>query len=733
MKIMLFLSLLILSCVLLLACGDDSRIEPNTDTNDSVVFTREFISLTVPDEIIGLWVSDNRIFYYNFAPDTQNVFQLVVTSMDVDGENRQKVNLPVYRSNFIGINHVDESYFEVLLSDEEAVVYIKFNQSGQEINRQDFSGVEVNRPWQPPVNHVFFTDCGHVLFAKSDTRSTEVYILNMDDGYVETVQFNDPVLGITSLEDGRVIACFRSDNGIVFKGIDVLTGEVIGVYHSSISHVLNMFPNDTNSHFDLIINDNMYLFGYILETREQINILNWIEAGFPGTFDAHIAIVPDSHVFILKGSRSDCGDWDANIHFLVPSERDETKKEITLTLGGLFINDEVRRAVVEFNMENNAYQILIHDYSNEAGGWEAGLLRLQTELIAGRGPDILYDPFEDWAANSFLVDLYPFLDADSELSRTDFFPNVLRAQEVNDSLTTISSGFIVLTMIGTVDTLGHIEPTSWTPQEMLRLLENNNQMPIPFGRWMDRENFINIMIQFSGDDYINWSTGEVNLYSEEFIELLNIATLLPGFGDMVDESDYDYVSEFERLYRGKQLLALNLLGRPDLYQVYSVGWGGVYTLGVPTFEGGRHIIQPKEGRLGISAASENPDEAWLFLRRFLLPSFEGEGGFPIRIDSYDKLIDEFMTPIIVDGVELPRQYFGFATGDIVPLYAMTQAEADSLRSIIYSAVPIGRGIRDRLWNLIRDDLNAFFFGVRGVEDTARVIQNRVQIYLYEQR
>jgi hypothetical protein len=136
--------------------------------------------------------------------------------------------------------------------------------------------------------------------------------------------------------------------------------------------------------------------------------------------------------------------------------------------------------------------------------------------------------------------------------------------------------------------------------------------------------------------------------------------------------------------------------------------------------------------LGIRAASEHADIAWSFLRRFMLPSFEVEGGFPIRIDLYDKLIEEFMAPVIVGGAEAPRQVVQFATGAEIPLYAMTQAEADSLRNIIDSSEPIGRALRGELWNLIRGDLNAFFQGVRSVEDTARIIQSRAQTYLHEQ-
>jgi len=61
---------------------------------------------------------------------------------------------------------------------------------------------------------------------------------------------------------------------------------------------------------------------------------------------------------------------------------------ITLTLGGFYISDEVQRAVVEFNHENNGAQITIRDYLDEIDGdWYAAQLRFRTEIVTGGGPD----------------------------------------------------------------------------------------------------------------------------------------------------------------------------------------------------------------------------------------------------------------------------------------------------------------------------------------------------------
>ena len=69
-------------------------------------------------------------------------------------------------------------------------------------------------------------------------------------------------------------------------------------------------------------------------------------------------------------------------------------------------------------------------------------------------------------------------------------------------------------------------------------------------------------------------------------------------------------------------------------------------------------------------------------------------------------------------------------GGYIQLYAMTSTEADTLRTIVHSARPGGRFHAD-LWTIVQEELPPFFHGDRTAENTARIIQNRVQTYLSE--
>jgi hypothetical protein len=200
------------------------------------------------------------------------------------------------------------------------------------------------------------------------------------------------------------------------------------------------------------------------------------------------------------------------------------------------------------------------------------------------------------------------------------------------------------------------------------------------------------------------------------------------------------------LLQGKQLIGYATHFYPiSLYLLANI-LDDFVVLGIPTSTGGVNILE-HTWQMGINAASPYADGAWEFLRRFLLPTFEVDidmmWGFPLRLDLYDNMIDNFKTVNMgsdSDGniVEMPVfeiELFeeGGRTSVVFDIYAMTDDIADKTRNIIETAVLSNQNVHQQaLFNLIDGDISSFFAGVRTAEDTARIIQSRVQTYLNEQ-
>jgi hypothetical protein len=198
---------------------------------------------------------------------------------------------------------------------------------------------------------------------------------------------------------------------------------------------------------------------------------------------------------------------------------------------------------------------------------------------------------------------------------------------------------------------------------------------------------------------------------------------------------------------GEQIFSHGFFANISKYQLYVESIENSLVMGLPTATGGEHLIVPYS-QIGIGANTDHIDAAWSFVRGFLLPSaveFDsgihgGDIGFPIRIDLFDKLIEDAMTPRMFinregEMEENPRELVTAqdGSGNIIKIFAMSEETANSLRAFIESAVQSQWRMSDEMWIIIEGDLADFYSGARSAEETARIIQNRAERWMSEQQ
>lgn len=80
------------------------------------------------------------------------------------------------------------------------------------------------------------------------------------------------------------------------------------------------------------------------------------------------------------------------------------------------------------------------------------------DMLSGKTPDILMigneTPADTYVTKGIFADMYEFIDSDSELSREDFLPNLLKASETDGKLYTFSDRFKVFTVLGKTSIFG---------------------------------------------------------------------------------------------------------------------------------------------------------------------------------------------------------------------------------------------------------------------------------------
>ena len=246
------------------------------------------------------------------------------------------------------------------------------------------------------------------------------------------------------------------------------------------------------------------------------------------------------------------------------------------------------------------------------------------------------------------------------------------------------------------------------------------------------------------DEFVNWETGECSFDGEDFIRVLEFAAKFQ------DDADYNYNNEegiSSRLRNDRILLFQNTITSVQEYQMMQGMFGEPLSfVGYPNSERQGNLIQPSGGSLGMSAKSDKKDGAWEFMQTLLsedyqnaLVSEHGSNGFPIRKSALEAQFEMDMTPDYYtdengEQVESPKTHWGWDDFEM-EIMADTQEEVDAIKTLIESASKLGTsGSMDtQLSKIITEESEPFFKGQKSAKDVAGVIQNRIQIYVNENR
>ena len=432
------------------------------------------------------------------------------------------------------------------------------------------------------------------------------------------------------------------------------------------------------------------------------------------------------------------------------TERSALQEKRVLTLG-TFSPDEVSPLVLRFNRRHPDVRIQILDYSEYLSGSSVeeilgGMSRLNVQIMSGDMPDLLVLqglPYDQLAAKGLLEDLYPYLDKDPVLQREDFLPSVLKAMEMNGKLYQIAPGFSVYTLLGAPTVVG-TEP-GWTIRELEAAADAMPEGCSILGPTSTRDLVLLQMLYTGMNDYVNWQEGSCDFDNEDFCELLRFCAQFPAELDPNGE----YGSELIRVAAGEQMLMESVVGSLEDLGYCDQFFGGACTyIGFPCRSGCGSYLQLRNC-LGMSASCSDKEAGWEFLRMFLEEEYQSDQyGLPLRCDVFQAQLEDAMRidymqdengRYLLDenGQRIPLSRGGMGMADesggsiSFEYYGLTREQADRFLALleIVEAMP---GSSTEIFQIVNDEAAAFFAGERSAEDTAKVIQTRVSLYLSEQ-
>lgn len=672
----------------------------------------------------------------------------------------------------------DDSMYNYYEEGENKTGLLHLDADGKEIKRIEFSQTDENGN-SFYVSSFFVDNSGNVYL--SDWQS--VYIYDQDGNKKTTVDLGENGGDLCELKAGVVgVSYYKNDeakpeeSGRVFQEIDPATGKLTGDTVKLPDVAYSFFPGDDV--YDIYYDYNGNIYGYKFDTDTKDKVIDWIECDINSNNINSYSILPDGRVIAFESSYDDQAQKN-NMQLIVMTRVDAASvvNKTVLTFACMYLDWNMRDAIVKFNRASNTHRIVVRDYSeyNTDDDYNAGIQKLNTEMLSGKLPDMIdIMPVEQYAAKGFLTDLYELIDADPDMSRESFVQPVIKALESADGkLYQLPSTFAVSTAIALDKVAGDYD--TWNLASVKDAMTKLQDGASVFDVYRTKSDILQTCISRNIDAFVDWENGSAHFDSDEFKALLEFANQFPETYDWENATDEENDSAQNRMNSGKQLMTDMYVSSFEamLYQLTGYN-GGVKFVGYPSEDGTSNHTFQIDGSIAISSTCADKTAAWNFMKQFLTEDYQSGSNvwnFPINQKAFDQKMKDAMTEeyqtdengnVVKDEngnpIRIPKMtyYTTDAGGGVafaattetaastvviggsgvnedgsISIYAMTQEQADQILDLINATTAV-YGYDESILNIISDEAAAYFAGEKSLDDTANMIQSRVNLYVAEQ-
>ena len=576
---------------------------------------------------------------------------------------------------------------------------------------------------------------------------SKVYTFNKDGSAGKSIELDNYIECMFVSNNGKVYIMSEVDGKLGIYELNIETGKLgdfidCGDYQIySIDYIKqldngNVYLGNSDGIFECNFEKNKleFLFSWINVDIDNNNVID-----FQSMEDGNITVVSYTNNYSESGSSSSC---DIELASVEKKKYSEVKQKSRITFAVIGMDGMLSNEIIKYNKTSEDYRIEVIDYSS----YEDPQKQMNLDITTGKIPDIIDAnciPKEKYVKKGLLTDLYALMEKDNEVRKEDFIDSVCKTLEYNGKLYYISGSFSMTGFIGSKNEFGDAE--GWSYKDMLEKYRSMSKDKI-FINNMTREWFINNMLNRQLEDFINYKTGDVNLDSEEFINMLEFSKNFESVDEYFDdESDIKEDDEYIIIKNGKLLLKeihLYDFSEIQVNEILYKNQGGFTILSAPSKDKNNKISLSSLGSCyAISEKCSDKEGAWNFLKRFYTYEYQKKtisyGGFPTRKDVLDKMIEYAMATKEYtddDGTEVkPVSELYAGSGFEMKLKPYTKEQMDIFRSLVDR---IGNDFSyntlvNEITEMIVEEAEAFYAGDKTAKETAEILQSRVKIYVSE--
>ena len=343
--------------------------------------------------------------------------------------------------------------------------------------------------------------------------------------------------------------------------------------------------------------------------------------------------------------------------------------------------------------------------------------RIMAELSNKKGPQIMYVSMDDYynlIEKGMLCDWYSFMDRSLF---ADILPGVLELGTVGNSLYGLPVGIRVESMaVGR-----QLEDSEWTIDTIVELMsegELNTSLRSPYifnnKDYLEPDFVINSLTKcaFNNSFIIDWDTKTAHFDDERFIKLLELTR--EDVSDIPAGDAYD--NDIIWAYLNDYPIVMNYLSKADTDYII---------MGFPNHaKSGNYIMPAGNGMLVINANITNPEKVVLYIRKLM-----------------DKQVQLDIMNFCIGIQKMNVQDF-VRTDDsgnkiYMNLYNTSEYNEEKILSLFNKAAEFLEGCEPEpqqygvINRIILEELASMRNNNKSTQDTAKIINDRVEIYLQE--
>lgn len=483
---------------------------------------------------------------------------------------------------------------------------------------------------------------------------------------------------------------------------------------------MNAAPSDINQFYAMVDNDIYYqvnssnmisgngLVRWNIDTGERTWILKYDVNGL-AQYDTSVVFVENKPVCVFLGK----SDGYGYKHYMVSVSEQKLQSDKDIIVADLVGScNQGEKAAIIASMDSPDCQYKYVDASSQE---EKD--RIMAELSNKKGPQIMYVSMDDYynlIEKGMLCDWYSFMDRSLF---ADILPGVLELGTVGNSLYGLPVGIRVESMaVGR-----QLEDSEWTIDTIVELMsegELNTSLRSPYifnnKDYLEPDFVINSLTKcaFNNSFIIDWDTKTAHFDDERFIKLLELTR--EDVSDIPAGDAYD--NDIIWAYLNDYPIVMNYLSKADTDYII---------MGFPNHaKSGNYIMPAGNGMLVINANITNPEKVVLYIRKLM-----------------DKQVQLDIMNFCIGIQKMNVQDF-VRTDDsgnkiYMNLYNTREYNEEKILSLFNKAAEFLEGCEPEpqqygvINRIILEELASMRNNNKSTQDTAKIINDRVEIYLQE--